>query len=293
MIENEHILAFVGNVIVFEYDQIEAVAKKAGVPIIGGDGASPGWFESTVTFPVASPAPTQIAKGLRYLIDGGADKLGIEYCLEVSSVCKYLNDAVMETPEGKNVVQNDQVSLVAPSYTSQCIRLKQKGVSGVVLLMDSAGASRFAENCATQGYTPKYSILSLDATSDLPKAAILDGAIVPGATFPPTAQGVPAIADFRAGMLQYAPGIGYSGLASASWAAAQVMLKASKFLDKVNPQRSQLFEGLWTVKNDTFGGLTVPLTFNKNAPATKSTCVFIWGLKDGAFTAPREAKVVC
>jgi hypothetical protein len=158
--------------------------------------------------------------------------------------------------------------------------------------MDTAGASRFAQNCATQSYSPKIAILGLDATPDLPNYPIFNGAIVPGATFPLNAPGIPAIAEAREGLKTYG-NVGFGGMASLGWASGQVLLKAAKYLDPANPQPSQLLQGLWAIKNDTFGGLTVPLTFNKNAPVTASQCVFIWGVTNGSFGAPLGAKPVC
>ena len=142
MVESDKILLMAGNVNIFGFSQVEKYIREKNVPLIG-DGVDAGWFTSPIAFP-SSRRVDQIIQGLKTFLDEGDQKLGMFYCLEVSQICTYLHDAVKKSEVGQYVIQTYQVSLVAPSYTSQCLRMKQAGIEVLYLLMDTAGAARAA-----------------------------------------------------------------------------------------------------------------------------------------------------
>jgi branched-chain amino acid transport system substrate-binding protein len=293
MVEKDHIITLAGGFIIFGFDQIDQYMREKNVPMIAGDGIVPQWYNTPVGFPIASHTPIQIVKGIQSFVDQGSTKIGMLYCLELAAICSYLYDYTAKSPVGKYIVQNYQVSLVAPSYTSQCLRMKAAGIEVVELLMDTAGASRLIQDCANQGFKPKIMLLGLDATPEMPKLAALKDAVVPGATFSPAAgQGVPAIDNYRKQMAIYGPSIGESGVISFAWAAGVMLALVGKNLSD-NPKSEELFEALWKLKNETLGGLIAPVTYPKNKPAVVAPCMFLWGVKDGKFSAPRGPKPIC
>ena len=77
-----------------------------------------------------------------------------------------------------------------------------------------------------------------------------------------------------------------------TFAAGQLVGFAGKNLS-ANPTSADFFEGLWKVKNETLGGLTVPLTFAKGKPVEAKQCAFIWGTENGRWSAPRGAQPIC
>jgi branched-chain amino acid transport system substrate-binding protein len=293
MVESDKIITLAGGFIIFGFEQIEQYMRQKNVPMMGGDGVVPGWYNTPVGFPIASHTPVQIEKGLRTFVDQGATKIAMLYCLELAAVCSYLYEQTAKSSVGKYIVQNYQVSLVAPSYTSQCLRMKQAGVEVMELLMDPAGASRVVQDCANQGFKPKIMLLGLDTTKDMPTIPALKEALVPGATFSPAAgQGVPAIENYRKQMAVYGASIGDSGVASFAWAAGVMLGLVGKNLS-ANPKPAELFDALWKLKNETLGGLIAPVTYPKGKPAVVAPCMFLWGVKDGKFTAPRGPKPIC
>jgi branched-chain amino acid transport system substrate-binding protein len=292
MVENDHVLAFVSNIHVFGVDQYADYAKSKGVPFIGGDAVGGRWYTDPNMFPAVGPTTGAIQAGLQYFIKQGMTRLGMTYCLEVAKMCGYLNDTTMKSPVGKNIVADEQVSLVAPSYTSQCLRMQSNKIEAIYLLMDTAGAARFVQNCATQGYKPKVMVLGLDATAEFPRVDAMQGALVPGATVPPSETQIPAVAEYRAAMNKYAPGIGDSGCGLLGWAGGLLLGRAGEHLPD-NPTAADFKATLWKIKNDDLGGFTTPLTFPKDKPAIPSTCLFLWGSKDHKFYAPQGPKALC
>jgi branched-chain amino acid transport system substrate-binding protein len=292
MVENDHILAFVGNANGFGFDQFADYAQSKGVPFIGGAPLTERWYTDPAVFPSTAPTAANVEGGLQYFLSQGATRLGLLYCLEVAKMCGAFNEAAMKSPVGKHIVIDEEVSVVAPSYTSQCLRLQAAKIDAVFALLDTAAAARMTQNCATQGYRPKFMILGLDATPDFPKVEALQGTYLPGATVPLTENQIPAVAEYHAAMAKYAPGVSDGGAAGLGWADGLVLGRAGVHLPD-NPTADDLKANLWKMKSDDLGGFTTPLTFTKGKPAVPTICMFIWGVKDHKFYAPEGPKAIC
>jgi branched-chain amino acid transport system substrate-binding protein len=292
MVESDGIIAMVANMNIFGFEQIEQYLRSKNIPLIGGDAVSPGWFTSPVAFPVTPPVATQSIKGLKQFVDQGAKKLAIVYCLEVSALCTYLVQEAQKSEVGPNIVQTYQVSLVAPSYTSQCLRMKSAGIEAMWLLMDSAGASRFVQNCASQGFKPKTMIHSLNVSPGVLNMPELAQSIVPSGTFPPVDIGLPAVSRYLQATSTYAPTLGHSGSTTYGWASAEMFGLAAKNLSD-NPTSAELINALNKVSNETLGGLIPPVSYVKGKGPQAKPCIFIYAVTNGRWSAPNGAKLTC
>jgi branched-chain amino acid transport system substrate-binding protein len=290
MVESDKVLIMAGNINLFGFPQIESYLRSKNIPVIG-DGVDPKWFDSPIAFPVLSPVSMQAIKGLKTFVDQGATKLAMLYCIEVSSLCQYLYDQTKNSEVGKYLVESYQISLVAPSYTSQCLRMKAAGIEVMYLLMDTAGASRVARDCAAQGLKPKIVLLSVDATEDMPRLAPLAGSFIPSGTVSPAATGVPGLEKYREVMKTYASSLGDSGISTYGFAAGEMLGLVGRALPD-NPTSADFLAALRKVHDETLGGITVPLTYTSGKAVAKP-CVFIWGTAGGTWTAPRGTKPIC
>jgi branched-chain amino acid transport system substrate-binding protein len=63
MVENDHILALVGNFTVFGDDQYADYATSKGIPFIGGVAVGPRWYTDPNMFPVTAPVTGSIQAG--------------------------------------------------------------------------------------------------------------------------------------------------------------------------------------------------------------------------------------
>ncbi len=291
LVESDKVLAFVGDVHFFGFEQVEAYMRAKNVPMIGGEGATEARFTSPVNFPVSAPGAVQIVKGLKMYVERGATKMGMLYCLEISALCSYLNDEVQKSEVGKYVVQSYQVSLVAPSYTSQCLRMKQGGIEVIYMLMDTAGAARLVKDCANQGFKPKLLLLGLDATKEMPTIPALSEALMPGATVSTGARDLASVNQFHKVIETYAPSVGESGFGTQAYAGALMLGHVGKNLSD-NPTSAELLTALYKVRKETLGGFIVPVSYSRNG-TTAAPCVFIWGVANGRFTAPEGSKPLC
>jgi branched-chain amino acid transport system substrate-binding protein len=293
MVESDKIIAMVGNLNFFGFAQIEQYTREKNIPLIGGDAVDPLWLTSPNSFLVTTSTLNQTIIGLKAVLAGGGTRIGILYCVEVAALCGYLNDGVKKSPEvGSKVVADYQVSLVAPSYTSQCLRLKQAAIDVLYMAMDGNSAARAAQDCANQGLRPKVVLLGVDATKETPSIPALKDAVIPAGVFPTQAQGVPAIAEYRDVMAKYAPNVGDAGLGALAWAAGQMLGLVGKNLS-ASPTSTELYDALWKVKNETLGGLTAPITFTKGEAPSVKRCAFLWSMKDGKWAAPNGDEPSC
>ncbi|HEX4101966.1 MAG TPA: ABC transporter substrate-binding protein [Pseudonocardiaceae bacterium] len=292
MVEQDHITAFVGTAEIFGMDQYADYAKSKGLPWIGGDGIDPRWQSDPNLFPVMPPFINGVITALQHFVSEGATRLGVAYCLEVSKLCTLGSDTIMKSPVAKYVVADEQISLVAPSYTSQCLRMQAAKVEVIFLYLETTATQRFAQDCASQGYRPKYVSTALSASEDYPKADVLQGTSVPAEIVPPTETQLPVVAQFLAALAKYAPGVEPSGINAPGWADGLLLGRAGAHLSD-NPTAAEFMENLWKMKGDTLGGYTAPLTFRKGQPALASSCTYLWGVKDHKWYAPQGAKLSC
>jgi branched-chain amino acid transport system substrate-binding protein len=108
---------------------------------------------------------------------------------------------------------------------------------------------------------------------------------------------IPATQAMQAAISKYSPSVltsdAFGATAVIGWAAGTVFAAVAKTAG-LTPSSSQaaIVAGLDTVKNDTFGGITPPLTYTAGKPA-QVPCSFVAGISNGKWTEPIGLKTVC
>jgi branched-chain amino acid transport system substrate-binding protein len=59
------------------------------------------------------------------------------------------------------------------------------------------------------------------------------------------------------------------------------------------PTRQAVLEGLWSLRDDTLGGLTQPLTFTRGRPAQPRACWFNMTIRDRRWISPDQFALHC
>jgi branched-chain amino acid transport system substrate-binding protein len=148
-------------------------------------------------------------------------------------------------------------------------------------------------NHAQQGYNPQYFGLGLEVTNSLASDPHLQGMFVPQQTFPWMANDVPGEAAYHAAMQQYDPSLPGASVTSSVWVAGMLLQKAAANLPANNPGPSDIFKGVWAIKNETLGGLVPPFSFTQGQPVAEQPCFFVVQIQGGKFTAPNGSKLSC
>jgi branched-chain amino acid transport system substrate-binding protein len=295
MVTEDHVLAFVGNLVPLTADASLAYLQQQGIPAIGGDETSQYWYQSPILFPQGGFLESAAVGGFKAAEDEGDNKLGFLYCVE-DPVCSQgyqeFYQGGLAQQFGMDPVYASSFSLTQPDFTAQCISAKQAGANIVLLGGDGNSLERLARDCAAQGYDPVYEALSIGVSSSMQGDDQLNGMISGQQTFPWMDNETPAQAAYQSAIRMYAPSLQSSGASAGEWTSGMLAVAADKYLG-TNPTTGEFLQGLWSIKNNDLGGLSVPLTFNQNAPASTDTCYFLITMKNGVFVDPNNGNYQC
>jgi branched-chain amino acid transport system substrate-binding protein len=280
MVSERHVIAML-----FSSDPLSAqggksILERAHVPTIGNEGAAE-WFNTSPDFFPVSPAGLKMivasfAFAAAQLTPDQRAHFGALACLEVSLCSQYAGDtgAQIAADNGMTMVYNGQATMVAPDYTSNCQSAKNAGVKALMLAGDNGLISRAIRSCNKIGFHPVFTTSPIAITAAAAELPELDGIIVNSVVKPWTLDD-PQSRRYVTALAKYVPGSAPIGSGAVGWASALVLERAGKNLP-ANPTAQDVYNGLWQIKNDDFGGFTAPLTYTKDKPASYSVCW--WGM---------------
>ena len=284
-IQNNHIIAFLGNIQVLTIDAMPPILAANKIPIIGGDLTNNTWFKvSPYIFPQGAP-PQSVSVG--YLQAATKyyhqNNVGDAYCLEVPQACEQIDAAFQKLAPsfGAQAKKSIQISIVAPSYTSQCLAMQQAGVQVVALTVDAPTQNRFVNSCKQVGYVPHYTSypLGVGNQNEFFGNPSLGNDYVPLNTFPWMGTATPAQRYYQASVNKYdanfQPGGATGDAGSLGWTAGALMVLAGANLPANNPTSADFLKGLYGISGATLGGLSpAPLTFHQGGLPTVPLCGF-------------------
>jgi branched-chain amino acid transport system substrate-binding protein len=266
--------------------------KRAGIPIIGGfEGAfstSPDFFPSGTT--AAAVPALQLKLGL----SKGADKIAVAYCAEIAS-CANQADAYapLAAKIGSKVVWTGKFLANAPSesLTAPCLAAKASGANGILINDAPPAQVKFMTACYQQNFKP----IIIDQGSGVDKSFLPVPAfghmLAVEENAPWFDTSLPAIKQMTAAIKKYQP---TAPIASVSaWASGMLFEAAYKAAGSpASPTSQEIINGLYKLRNETVGGLTAPLTYNKDKTNTVN-CAFVIGISDGKFITPNGLNLTC
>jgi len=295
LVEQEKVVAIVGETSVADQAFQQYVEEKQ-IPVVGGLApektflVSPDFFPSGTSSVVATYGMMKEAKA------AGATSIGVLYCAE-SPVCADVDGL------GKAFSQmigtgweSGSISATQPNYTASCLSMKDSGADALFLAHNASVTVRVAADCAKAGYEPT----EVGQLNAIDAAAIaspdFDGAILTGANAAYTDENVPGIKEFRDAVEAYHPGLTgdkqFNILVLQSWAGAKLFQAAAEAV-KLSPTSTSadVLKGLYSLKDETLGGISAPLNFAKGKPAFPS-CYFTSTIEGGALVA-KQSDPVC
>jgi branched-chain amino acid transport system substrate-binding protein len=295
MVENQHVLAFLNNVVPISAPGADAYLTQKGVPVIGGDGAHSLWCQSTDMF---FPGPCLGTIGLgsaAFAAQQGKAKLGLLYCVEAEP-CRTLYQAAVspDFPKtGSQLVYTAQVSLAQPEFTTECLQAQNHGATALELGLDANSVGRATRSCVQQGYHPLFLSGSIALLTSLAQDPNNEGITAAVPSFPWAASDLPAEQVYDTAIRQYAPGIVVGAPTAAAWVGGLVLQAAGANLP-ASPTSADFLDGIFTIRNNTFGGLTPPVTFVRggHGPFTPP-CYYLIQAKGGKWVMPNGSKSVC
>jgi branched-chain amino acid transport system substrate-binding protein len=291
MVENRGVVAIVSPFAVLTHSGLGPYLKEKRVPLIGGDHASVNYCSNPMYFPQGTCREGWAWGGMKALAEQFKERnLGVLVCVE-SEICPFTLDVAKKYAAelGFKLVYTGQVSIASPDFSAQCFSAKSAGVDVLLIQMELNSMRRIGGQCGRQGFTPKYGSFQQDVTFlQIPE---YQGMPLGNQTFSYSYDG-PETAEFRKALAQYAPNASNGGYFANAWAAAKVFEKAASQVS--GPVTSAaILDQLWTFKNETVGGLTIPLTYTRDQPTTPPFCVYVTTVGKGKIDAPFGLKPLC
>jgi branched-chain amino acid transport system substrate-binding protein len=298
MVEERRAIAFLFNAEVLSGQGSVDYIDRVRVPVIGSEGGGEWFHQNQYYFPQHSSGKdlplTPMGSATVSQLPQGKKKLGTIVCADGIQVCE---DAKKTFPErapkyGFEYVYNGSASLAQPDLTANCLAAQDAGAQLLLILMDKNSIQRAARSCSNIGYKPVYLLNQTIENDALATDPLLDGAVGSGVVAPWFDTSNPAVVEFREAMAAYAPGVDISGAPMQGWASAKLFEKAAARIGNP-PTSEQVLQGLWSMKNETLGGIVPPRTFTQGQPAPHAVCFWSWIVKDKKFVNAVDNKVRC
>jgi branched-chain amino acid transport system substrate-binding protein len=298
LVENRHVVAF-SNAAVLTGDAGIAYLESVKVPGVGGSCAVSAEFDSPMYF-LPCPRPDEIMHGLvgnAARFGPSSRTFGLITCREVE-VCGALPRRVLlaeggAKEAGVDVVYEAQASIAQPDFTAECLGAKSAKADTVSVVLDLASLQRFGRSCARQDYFPTYSQLS-SVSFDIKDQPGLSEMLVAVPTFSFVGAGTPAQQEFQAAMKEFygkPPGAQESG----GWTSAKLIELAATMAarSKGTITSASMIEALRTLKDETLGGLSVPVSFREGGPGIYPHCWFALRATKGQWSNLNDGQPIC
>jgi branched-chain amino acid transport system substrate-binding protein len=297
LVEQDHVIAIVGNT-------SESMAASASyldqhkVPVIGGYnaispfGSDKNWYPSGPTLQVLIAAITKAA------VDAGKHKLGVMYCVEYP-VCAGLSRVFQSASNAVHgpAIGSVSYSATASSYAAQCLSLKSQGVDSLYIAGTGSTIVRIIRDCRANGYSPQLFVTDEITTPAMTADPNIQGVDVVGgvanfddATNPAVTQYTDAVDAYNSKLRSSS---GFSQSTIFSWVSGLIFEAAAKAAN-IGPKSTgaDVTTGLNALKDDTFGGITAPITYATQQPAGPG-CYFLMKIADKKFTNTNSDKPIC
>jgi branched-chain amino acid transport system substrate-binding protein len=202
--------------------------------------------------------------------------------------------------EGVPDIYSESISASAPNYTAQCVAAKQAGVTTLFVADVGTIIEHFAADCQQQGYTPTYITEAAGFTMDQASAPGLSKDLWSQYPDVPFWANTPAVQAYDTVMDKYYPGVRknipiFNEDAFMGWVSAKLLqagIDTGGLTATATPSSAEVTSGLNSLKGDTLGGLTPPLTFVAGQPHHVN-CYFVGHIQNGKPTLVNNGQASC
>jgi branched-chain amino acid transport system substrate-binding protein len=296
-VEQDGVKAFLANPEAITGACCIAYINTKRIPVIGSETGSP-WFNTNpMYFPHASSGDDAnygaIAAVAQQMTPKGKRKVAAFTCVEAQA-CKDAQRVWFESAEklGLEVVYQRQVSVGQPDFTAECLAAQNAGADIVLMGFDTNTVRRMVSSCSRQSYRPTYGTLTVAVTSAYGDDPNFDGMVASSPVFPWFATGTPATNQYQAAMTRFGSNLAPSASLAIGWVAGKVFERAAGHLAEP-PTSEAILEGLWSIQNDDIGGLTLPLTYQREKPSPQKACWFNLLLEGRTWRSPDRFRLNC
>ncbi|MGH8991669.1 MAG: ABC transporter substrate-binding protein, partial [Acidimicrobiia bacterium] len=289
MVEQDKVIAFVGTYLVITTSAVTQYLDEVQVPMIGGPGGNEIEDTSPMVFNPQMGADEALGHGLLHniVVQSDARKVATLYCREASS-CGAQAKRVREfaSQYGVEVVFEAQVSIAQPDYTGEVLAARNAGADAIITTVDEASIVRIARSAKRQSYNPVLAG-SYTVNNDVLLNAGPDAVGILGFSATTPYGTSPLLKPYREAVARFVPGARLAGYGSTAWVQGKLVERlADFFADKPNPGRADVLAALYSLKDETLGGLVPPITFNQGGHGRVNRCMVPIRIGKGAIESP-------
>ena len=289
LVQQDHVVALVGEASSSGDAAWASYVTKAGVPVVGGITQDTPFITSPDFFAAAGNLIASFY-GTAAVAAKDGPRTGEIYCAEITAcagVLPILNSVAKTT--GVKISYSGSAAATAPGYTAQCVGLKDAGVQSYGLALASTTLRRVHDQCVQQGLTAPVIVTNAIDSTFLSDPSF-NGTQIVESVHPFWDVTTPAGKAMHAALAKYAPQVGsatvpLNGQVSLAWGAGLLFEAAVKAAGPGPVTSASIKRGLYSLKGDTLGGFTAPLTFTPGKPALVNS-YYTFEIKNGQFVAP-------
>lgn len=301
LVQQDHVIAVIGSAAASQTSWAPYLEQQH-IPIIGGSAGASNLGAPTYTFPASLSVSAQVTSSFELAKLVGLTKVSEFTALGGPQNMTQLQNELQQAAKaaGTNMVYTTAISPTAPDFTAPCLSLKNAGANMAIVGISPTVTLNIIGSCLRQGYNGAFMTVGGLINPGWNKEASLNGTkvYVLDDVWPSYQDSTPAQKEYFAAINQYAPGMltnpGYNAYVQDVWAGMQMFAAAAEAA-KIGPNSTSadLLNGLYTIHNETLGGLIGPVTYSKSATTQVANCYFVSLLEHGQWTEPLGAKAQC
>ena len=274
---------------------VDYVTEKR-IPVIGITGGESWAYSSPMYFPQLPSANFQLDGAppsvARMLVPRGVTKIGTIVCVEIPECSNgervWSNSAKRV---GMEYIYRAKASLTQPDFTAECLAARNAGAQSLFVLMDPNTVGRIAASCARQNSHPTIALMGTALAAFMERDPNLDGLVAHTTIVPWFTSGTPATDEFQSAMAQFGKDVSpYTAVWG--WVSGKLLEKAGANLPEP-PTTAAILDGLWSIKDDTLGGMTMPLTFVRDEKPKGLACGYDIFVQKGRWVSPDNSALHC
>lgn len=296
LVERQGVIAIVGMFAALTEQAGRDYIERKRVPVVGGISVSLMWHSSPMYFAHSSKALDNLFGQFRTAarLGGGKKALATLTCVEGETCSEFKRGAQqLAAPAGLRLVYQADISLAQPDFTAECINAQQRGAEIIMPVGDPNTLNRVATSCLRQGFRPLF--INLTPAEKQTEFEPLDGSVAAQGFFPFVGVKGTATDEYLRAMRTYAPNQELGTLSPGGWTAGRLFEKVLTIaLQRTDrPKSNDILEALWTIRNESLGGLLLPVTYTKNRAARVPACWFTMQLKGRRWLTPDGLRTSC
>ena len=288
LVTQDHVVAIVGSAAQGTDGSWGTYLDKVGVPSVGGLGASAPSLTSPSYFDVSTNIIAQFYGTVAVAKEYGPSFAQL-YCAG-SAPCESTVPVLQAFAKslGTTLPYSAPVDSSAPDYTALCQSVKSSGVASYSASLSSDVLARVAAQCGQQGVTAQ--LISQISSQDMASNPSFGSVRFVDSRFPWFDDSTPATKAFHAAIAKYAPNVGTSSdplnfIDPSVWASGKLFEAAVQAAPSGPITSASIEDGLYSLHNETLGGLTGPLNFTRGHK-TLDDCYFTYALTNGKWSEP-------